>query len=226
METFVEVQNTPYLQGASRLNLNPRASLDEALADPACPNFLQQALQDKVVWQKRNEFHVGQSLQSLGLAPQWVGALLAWGARVTLEDGSEHPLVELLETARKPGDIAQVSLPLDVPGRCWAAARTGDTPKDFPIVWAMAVIDLDDGLVKDARLALTGAWQKSVALTEAAEGLVGKPLDEENIQTVSAAVEKEVTPKGDYRGSVEYRSAMAGVMTRRALTACMEGENA
>jgi CO/xanthine dehydrogenase FAD-binding subunit len=39
-------------------------------------------------------------------------------------------------------------------------------------------------------------------------------------------VQAEVTPKGDYRGGAEYRKAMAGVMTRRALQQCMEGEDA
>jgi CO/xanthine dehydrogenase FAD-binding subunit len=54
--------------------------------------------------------------------------------------------------------------------------------------------------------------------------LVGAPLDKERIRAVAAAVEAEVSPKGDYRGSAEYRRAMAGVMTRRALERCLQEE--
>jgi CO/xanthine dehydrogenase FAD-binding subunit len=40
-------------------------------------------------------------------------------------------------------------------------------------------------------------------------------------------VEEEVTPRGDFLGSEEYRRAMAGVLTRRALEQCrlQKGEN-
>jgi len=34
-----------------------------------------------------------------------------------------------------------------------------------------------------------------------------------------------VKPKDDYRGSAEYRRAMAEVLTRRALESCMKGAN-
>jgi carbon-monoxide dehydrogenase medium subunit len=143
---------------------------------------------------------------------------------VVFEDGNEQPLTELMDSARKPSNIVALSLPLDVQGRCWAEARTGETPEDFPIVWAMAVVDMEGDTVKNACVALTGTSNKSVSLAEAASQLGGKPLDAESIDQTAALVEKEVSPKGDYRGSVEYRSAMAGVMTRRALQACKEGE--
>jgi CO/xanthine dehydrogenase FAD-binding subunit len=85
-------------------------------------------------------------------------------------------------------------------------------------------VETDNGVVRQARVALTGAWSEPVGLAEAAAQLVGEPLDEKHIQAVADAVEKEVTPKGDFRGSEEYRRAMAGVLTRRALEACWRQE--
>ena len=226
METYVEVQDTPYQQGARKLKLDVSASLETVLTHPECPLFLQGALRGKVTWQKRNEYSVKKTLLAPGLAPQWVGALLAWGAWVVFDDGSEQLLAELMESARKPNNLTALYLPLDVPGRCWAEARTGSTPADFPIVWAMAVVDLDGGVAKEARLALTGTWRQSVTLAKSVDLLLSKPLDEESIQQAAAAVEREVSPTEDYRGSVEYRAAMAGSMTHRALQSCKEGAEA
>jgi CO/xanthine dehydrogenase FAD-binding subunit len=226
MEMYVEVQDSPYQEGKKRLKLAAQATLDVVLTHPECPVFLQSALRGKLSWQKRNEFTVEKTLLAPGMAPQWVGALLAWGGWVVFADGSEQPLADLLGSARKPNDISALHLPLDVPGREWAEARTGSTPADFPIVWAMAVVDQHGSVIKNARLALTGVWSQSVALAKSAELLAGKPLGEDAIQQIAAAVEAEVSPKGDYRGSAEYRKAMAGVMTRRALQQCQEGEDA
>jgi CO/xanthine dehydrogenase FAD-binding subunit len=42
---------------------------------------------------------------------------------------------------------------------------------------------------------------------------------------VANAIEGEVAPEGDFRGSEEYRRAMAGVLTRRALEQCLSEVN-
>ena len=115
-----------------------------------------------------------------------------------------------------------VQLPTDVPGRVWKKEQVALMPADEPVVSVYAVVDLSGVKVENARLVLTGVWGRGVRLAKASEILVGKELTEAAIEKVVVAVEKEVTPKGDYRGSVTYRTAMAGVLTRRALTACQK----
>ncbi len=226
MVTILEVQDKPFQEGASRLKLDAQARLADVLAHPNCPVFLQCTLRGKLTWQKRSEYNIAKTLSAPGLAPQWVGALLAWGAWAVFDDGSEQLLAELLAAGRKPKEITALYLPMDVPGRNWAEARTGSSVEDYPIVWAMAVVDSGSGTVKNARLALSGVWNQSVTLAEAANLLTGQPLSKAVIRQTAEAVEQEVQPKGDYRGGVEYRKTMAGVMTRRALQACLEGESA
>ena len=102
----------------------------------------------------------------------------------------------------------------------WGEARVARTPADEPIVAAVAVVELDGGIVRQARVALVGAWREAARLAEAPSALLGGPLDGERIRAVAAAVEREVAPRGDFRGSAEYRRAMAGVLTRRALEQC------
>jgi hypothetical protein len=223
MEPVIEVLKSPNHEGRKRLFLDVQASLDAVLTHPVCPMFLQNSLRGKVTWQKRNEFNIDRTLRVPGMAPQWVGALLAWGVWAVLEDGSEILLAEMLESGGKEVAVKALSLSLDVQGRLWAEARTGSTPNDIPTVWAMAVVDLADGRVQNARIAVSGVWRQSVALAQSASLLVGNTLEAEVIENVTVAVVEETTPKGDYRGSVEYRKAMAGVMTHRALQACLEG---
>jgi len=106
----------------------------------------------------------------------------------------------------------------------WGEAHVARTPADEPIVAAVAVVEVDDSTVHQARVALTGAWPEPARLAQAAAQLVGGPLDEEHIRAVAEAVEEEVAPRGDFRGSEEYRRAMAGVLTRRALAECLHQE--
>jgi carbon-monoxide dehydrogenase medium subunit/6-hydroxypseudooxynicotine dehydrogenase subunit alpha len=86
----------------------------------------------------------------------------------------------------------------------------------------VAVVDLADGQVQAAQLALTGAWEERARLAESIDSLVAKSLDGGQIEEVVAAVTEEVEPPEDFLGTAEYRQTMAGVLTRRALTQCMQ----
>jgi len=122
------------------------------------------------------------------------------------------------------GDNAEVLQvrPLSDRRRCgWAAV--GRTPADRPIVAAVAVVETEAGKVSGARLALTGVWQQSLGMAEAAQRLVGTSLDEKTIEQVAAAVGEEVSPGSNYLASDTYRRAMAVVLTRRALADCQKG---
>ena len=85
---------------------------------------------------------------------------------------------------------------------------------------------LIDDAVKAARVALTGVWPEAALLAAAPADLAGGPLSAERIQAVADAVIEEVDPPDDFLGSAAYRQVMAGVLTRRALEHCLEGDEA
>lgn len=205
------------------------APLQSVLDRPDTPPLLRQALTGVLSWQARNEMPVRRTLVTPRTAPQWVAALLALGATITVEGEagpSESPLDALLQRTVE-GGISTLHVPtrLCLPktrgvGRVmWGEAHVARTPTDEPIVAAVAAVEMDGNLVCQARVALTGVWPEPARLAEAPARLISGPLDDEHIQAVAAAVEKEVTPRGDFLGSEEYRRAMAGVLTRRALEA-------
>jgi len=220
---LIKINDQPYQEGKKSLRLDAQATLDAVFQCSDCPETLLSGLRGKITWQKRNEYNIEKTLTIPRLAPQWIGALLASGARAIFEEGHETLLEDLFKSGRKPRRLAAIQVPLDVPGRLWGEARTGTSPADYPIVWALAVVDIAGGVVRQARLALTGVWTQSVALAESASKLAGNLLNDEWIGKIAAAVDEEVNPQGDYRGSAEYRREMAGLMTRRALEKCNQG---
>jgi len=217
-------------------HVDAEASLQALLDSPECLPLLRQTLTGVLSWQTRNETPVRRALTSRRIAPQWVAALLALGATVTVEEdaGPAEMTLETLLQQKRAGKIAALHVPgAGSEGRAvgirWGTAGVARTPTDEPIVWAVAVVELDDpaagsgqgGAVRQARVALTGVWPEAVRLAEAPARLVGGLLDETGIRAVAEAIGQEVAPKGDFRGSEDYRRAMAGVVTRRALEGCL-----
>ena len=201
------------------------APLQSVLDRPDTPPPLRQVLTGVLSWQVRVETPVARSLRAPGIAPQWVAALLALGATVVVEgeDRSAEVGLEALLQREVEGEVVTLHVPLN-PTRRWGEARVARTPTDEPVVAAFAAVDLDDGVVRQARVALTGVWPEAVRLAGAPSRLEGALLDAPGIRETAAAVEQEVAPKGNYLGSEKYRRAMAGVLTRRALEACLGQE--
>jgi len=200
------------------------APLQSILDRADTPSPLRQTL-GALSWQARGETPVGRALASPRIAPQWVAALLALGATATVEEEgqrSERPLQALLQ-----GDRARDLLALQVdppgPGQRWGRAGVARAPGEEPIVAAVALVELEGDVVREIRLALSGAWADPARLAQAPARLMGNRLTAEHIEEVAAAVEAEVEPQGDFLGSAEYRRAMARVLARRALEQCMAG---
>ena len=195
--------------------------LQSVLDSPDTPPLLRQTLTGALSWQTRNETPVRKALRSPRIAPQWMAALLALEATVTVEGEAGPEEVPLAVGAGSPRPHA---LHVRTQGVRWGEAHVARTPADEPIVAAVAVVEMTGGVVQQARVALTGVWSEAVRLAEAPARLVGGPLDETSIRAVAEAVVMEVAPTGDFMGSEEYRRAMAGVLTRRALEQCLHQE--
>jgi carbon-monoxide dehydrogenase medium subunit len=85
-------------------------------------------------------------------------------------------------------------------------------------VGATAVVRLEGGVVRDARMAITALAPtvRRVAVAEAAlEGTDGGP---EAAAEAGRLAAEAAMPISDVRSSLEYRRAMAAVVVRRAVT--------
>lgn len=91
------------------------------------------------------------------------------------------------------------------------------TEMDIAVAGAGVDLTLDaGGLITDARVAL-GAVAPTVILVEAAQAaLAGSTLDAAALERLDAAAQAVCRPISDKRGTVEYRTRIAGVLARRA----------
>jgi 4-hydroxybenzoyl-CoA reductase subunit beta len=96
---------------------------------------------------------------------------------------------------------------------------------DFPLMAAAAYLQLEkgDGLVKQARIALTAAESRPLEVPEAAKALEGKRFSEESLAAAMEAAYKKARPVDNViGGSPPYRKRMARVMVKRAANQAFE----
>jgi carbon-monoxide dehydrogenase medium subunit len=77
-------------------------------------------------------------------------------------------------------------------------------------------LKLERGVVKKARVVLGAVAPTAVIVPAAAKALVGSKLDDVTLDKLAAACSAACNPIDDKRGTVEYRTRVAGVLAKRA----------
>ena len=88
---------------------------------------------------------------------------------------------------------------------------------DFAIVAASASVELDDGVVRSARIALAGVGDAPVRAAEAEALLAGASPTEATFAEAGRAAAAGLRPPSDIHGSSDYRKQLASVLVERAL---------
>jgi carbon-monoxide dehydrogenase medium subunit len=95
---------------------------------------------------------------------------------------------------------------------------------DFGIVGVAAVLELGpNGECSSCGIGLSGVGPKVLRARRAENLLVGKKLDDAELEKAGLAAAEDAQPVGDLRGSADYKRQMARVMTIRALRAAAKG---
>lgn len=85
------------------------------------------------------------------------------------------------------------------------------------VVGVAAAVTVEEGILKDARIALGAVAPVPVRAKKAEDILRGKPVTDDLLEEAAACAAGECKPISDIRGSEEYRRDMVRVFTRRAL---------
>ena len=97
------------------------------------------------------------------------------------------------------------------------------TEMDIAVVGAGVSITLDPTSVcTDARIVLGAVAPTALLVPEAAAVLIGRALDATVLAGLDHAVRRACKPIDDKRGTIEYRTKVAGVMARRVATIAYE----
>jgi xanthine dehydrogenase FAD-binding subunit len=74
----------------------------------------------------------------------------------------------------------------------------------------------------DARVVLGAVAPTQVIVEQAAEALKGHRLDDDALSRLDTAAQRACKPINDKRGTIEYRTKVAGVLARRAAAIAFE----
>ncbi len=123
------------------------------------------------------------------------------------------------KTALEPGDIVTgiIFPPLSQNKKAVYIKHAVRKAMDLAIVGVAAVIEVEDGICKDAAIALGAVATSPIRVPKAEEILIGKELTDEVIEAAAQAAMDSCNPISDIRASKEYRSAMVKVFTKRAI---------
>ena len=87
---------------------------------------------------------------------------------------------------------------------------------DIAVVGAGVSLALDaGGVVTEAHVALGAVAPTALLVAEAGAALVGGKLDDAALDALDAAARAACNPIDDKRGTVDYRTKIAGVLARR-----------
>jgi carbon-monoxide dehydrogenase medium subunit len=90
---------------------------------------------------------------------------------------------------------------------------------DFALVGVAAMLSLDEqGLIADSRITLMGVADVALRAREAEAGLVGASPTVDTFAAAAQSATADLRPATDVHGSAAYRTHLAAVTVRRALT--------
>ena len=155
-----------------------------------------------------------------------VPALVAAGAKVSIQGPKAKRTIAVEQVMAGPGRttlkkgevIEAIMLPARPPRSSDAYLRfIPRTEMDIAVVSAAVNITLDNkGVVKAASVALGAVAPTVVSVPAAAKAIIGTKLEDAALEKLAAACSAACRPIDDKRGTVEFRTKVAGVLATRA----------
>jgi carbon-monoxide dehydrogenase medium subunit len=137
------------------------------------------------------------------------------GERVVPADGF---FVGTYDTLLAPGEImTEIRIPLPAAGTGSCYAKLKRKVGDFATAAAAVTLRMEGETVHEVAIALTNVGPTALKAVAAEASLRGKALTDASIAEAARLAMSICDPVADQRGDVEYKIAMAGEMTQRAL---------
>jgi CO/xanthine dehydrogenase FAD-binding subunit len=173
---------------------------------------------------------IGGNVMNASPAMDTGGPLLCLDASVTLRSDAGERTLGLADLWTGPGTtsaapselLTTVTIPNPVAGTGSCYVRLEYRRQmEIAVVGATAVVTVGDDGVTDARVAITALAPTIRRAPDAEAALVGTDGGAAAIAAAAAATASASAPISDVRGSADYRSAMAEVIARRAITGAL-----
>lgn len=168
---------------------------------------------------------IGGNLCNASPAADVIPALIAAAAvaNVIGVNGSRDVAVEDIPVGPGKNSLAkdEIVVSISLPAR---GARSGDaylrfiprTEMDIAVVGVGISLELDAaGICTAARVGLGAVAERALLVPKAADAIIGTSLDDAAMDKLAAAVSAACRPINDRRGTIEFRTDVAGVLARR-----------
>jgi len=129
------------------------------------------------------------------------------------------------QTSLQKGEfVVEFKVPKPKSRQCDAYLRfIPRTEMDIAVVGCAVNVTLDaGGTCIDARVVLGAVAPTQLVVADAAKALIGHKLDDATLQALDKAAQAACKPITDKRGTIEYRTKVAGVLARRAAAIAFE----
>ena len=156
--------------------------------------------------------------------------MLALGAAFVLQGSGVERVVaaddfflDFYYTALEPDEVlTEIRIPVPAAGTGWCYAKLKRKTGDFATAAAAVLLRMQGEMVEDVSIALTNAGTTALKANAAEDSLRGRNFDDAAIAEAARHVMSICDPAEDLRGDVEYKTAMSGEMTQRALRTAHE----
>ena len=154
-----------------------------------------------------------------------VPALIAAGCKAVIAGPGQRKEIPIENFHLGPGktilENGQMLVALKFPKRNNNSAdaylrMTPRTEMDIAVVGCGVNISIENGICTNARVSLGAVAPKPLLINEASDILVGSSLDEDTLEKVSKICRDSCNPIDDKRGTIDYRTKVAGVLFKRA----------
>lgn len=113
--------------------------------------------------------------------------------------------------------LTAISVPVPAAGHGYAYEKLKRKIGDYATAAAAVVLTISNGKVATCSIGLTNLSETPLLAKEASRIVVGNSLDAATLKRAGAAAAAIMSPAGDGRGPVEYRTHVGGIMVQRAL---------
>ncbi len=139
------------------------------------------------------------------------------GERVVNADGY---FLGMYSTLLEPDEIlSEIRIPVPPTGTGWSYQKLKRKTGDFATAATAVLLQMNGARVAKVAIALTNAGPTALKARAAEASLVGRPIDDASLNEAARLAMGICDPTPDQRGDADYKIAMCGEMTRRALQA-------
>ncbi|HYS28051.1 MAG TPA: xanthine dehydrogenase family protein subunit M [Candidatus Limnocylindria bacterium] len=178
----------------------------------------------------RNRGTLAGSLAHADPSGDWGSVMLAVDAEFVLRSRSGSRTVKARDFFNGP--FSTVLQPTEILTEIRIPARRGPTGGaylklerkvgDFATVGVAIQLQMDDGKVGTAGIALTAVGPQNIKATEAEAALKGQTLNDKVIKEAGQLAAKAAEPRADLRGSEAYKRNVVRIFTERGLKRAYE----